>query len=188
MTASKQKSEKTEQELNNIYGRLALRKNRAFVTAGVRGIAFALITAVFSAVPFLDSLLWAVYIGFFLTMAFGADKRQLPNYICSLLAGYVWAFGYMYGYRLLEEYLNMPHIAALATAELVLTFLLIYIHIRLLSGTWLNKLPAVFAAVATVFASGGIDCIPLCAMSAATGIAIAVITEIIICAVCTSEN
>ncbi len=165
-----------------------MRKNRAFVTAGVRGIAFALITAVFSAVPFLDSLLWAVYIGFFLTMAFGADKRQLPNYICSLLAGYVWAFGYMYGYRLLEEYLNMPHIAALATAELVLTFLLIYIHIRLLSGTWLNKLPAVFAAVATVFASGGIDCIPLCAMSAATGIAIAVITEIIICAVCTSEN
>lgn len=165
-----------------------MKKDRAFVTAGVRGIAFALITIVFSAVPFLDGLLWAVYIGFFLTMAFGADKRQLPNYICSLLAGYVWAFGYMYGYRLLEEYLNMPHVAALATAELVLTFLLIYIHIRLLSGTWFNKIPAVFAAVATVFASGSIDSIPLCAVSAATGIAIAVITEIIICAVCASEN
>ncbi len=171
-----------------MYGRSALKKDRAFVTASVRGIAFALITLVFTAVPFLDGFLWAVYIGFFLTMAFGADKKQLPNYICSLLAGYVWAFGYMYGYRLPEEFFNIPHIAALASAELVLTFLLLYIHIRFLSGTWFNKIPAVFAAVATVFASGSVDSIPLCAVSAATGIAIAVVTEIIICAVCRSES
>ena len=161
-----------------------MKKDRAFVTASVRGTAFALITLVFTAVPFLDDFLWAVYIGFFLTMAFGADKRQLPNYICSLLAGYIWAFGYMYGYRLLEEFLNMPHIAALATAELVLTFLLLYVHIKFLSDTWLNKIPAVFAAVATVFASGGVDNMAICAVSAAAGIAIAVITEIIITAIC----
>ena len=165
-----------------------MKKDRAFVTASVRGTAFALITLIFTAVPFLDGFLWAVYIGFFLTMAFGADKRQLPNYICSLLAGYIWAFGYMYGYRLLESLLHMPHIAALAAAELILTFLLLYIHIRFLSGTWFNKIPAVFAAVATIFASGGTDNTVLCALSAVTGIAIAVVTEIIITAICKADS
>ncbi len=160
-----------------------MRKNKAFITAAVRGIAFALITLIFTAVPFLNGLLWAVYIGFFLTMAFGADKSQLPNYICSLLSGYIWAFGYMYGYILLENLLHMPHIAALATAELILTFLLIFVHLKFLSRTWLNKVPAVFAAIATVFASGGTENMFLCAASAVTGIAIAVITEVIIKAI-----
>ncbi len=157
-----------------------MRKNKAFITAAVRGIAFALITLIFTAVPFLNGLLWAVYIGFFLTMAFGADKKQLPNYICSLLSGYIWAFGYMYGYILLEDQLHMPHIAALATAELILTFLLIFVHIRFLSNTWFNKVPAVFAAIATIFVSGSTDNMFFCALSAVTGIAIAVITEIVI--------
>lgn len=48
---------------------------RAFVTAAVRGVAFALVTALFTAVPLFHGFLWCVYIGFFLTMAL---VPQLP--------------------------------------------------------------------------------------------------------------
>lgn len=161
-----------------------MKKDRAFVTASVRGIAFGLITVLFTAVNFLDGFLWAVYIGFFLTMAFGADKNEYPNYLCSLASGYVWSFGYVYGYKLFEYAFVMPHMAALAVSETILTFLLLYVHIKFLSKTKFNKIPAVFAAVATIFASGGIENIPLCGFSAFAGITTAVITEIIIVHIC----
>ena len=69
---------------------------RAFVTAAVRGVAFALVTALFTAVPLFHGFLWCVYIGFFLTMAFGVKLPEYPNYLCSLLVGYVWALAYVF--------------------------------------------------------------------------------------------
>ena len=155
-------------------------KDRAFITALVRGIAFAVITILFMAIPVFHGFLWCVYIGFFMTMAFGVKKSEYLNYVCSLLAGYVWAFGYVYGPQLLEEAIHLPHIGAMAISELILTFLLIFIHVKFLHHTVLNKVPAVFAGVATVFAAGGIDQTILCAASAVVGISMAIVTEIII--------
>ena len=100
--------------------------------------------------------------------------------MCSLLAGYVWSVGYVFGPGLLEMMVHMPHVAAMVISELVLTFLLIFIHVKFLHGTVLNKVPAVFAGVATVFAAGGIQHTVLCALSAVIGISMAVGTEIII--------
>lgn len=159
-------------------------KDKAFITALVRGIAFAVITVLFLAVPVLDGFLWCVYIGFFLTMAFGVQKLEYPNYVCSLLAGYVWAVGYVFGPGLLESALQMPHIPAMAVSELILTFLLIFVHVKFLHGTVLNKVPAVFAGVATIFASGGMEHTLLCAVSAVIGISMAMVTEIIIVRIC----
>ena len=59
---------------------------RAFVTAAVRGVAFALVTALFTAVPLFHGFLWCVYIGFFLTMA--SDIRLIADdvkFSCPLL-------------------------------------------------------------------------------------------------------
>ena len=67
----------------------------------------------------------------------------------------------------------MPSLLALSLSELVLTFLLLFVHLRFLSRTWLNKVPAVFAA-------GGIQHLPLCALSAVIGISMAVGTEVLI--------
>lgn len=153
---------------------------RAFVTAAVRGVAFALVTALVTAVPLFHGYLWCVYIGFFLTMAFGVKLPEYPNYLCSLLVGYVWAFAYVFGHQWLEDWFAMPSLLALSLSELVLTFLLIFVHLRFLSRTWLNKVPAVFAAIATVFAAGGIQHLPLCALSAVIGISMAVGTEVLI--------
>ena len=155
-------------------------KDRAFITALVRGIAFAVITVLFMAIPVFHGFLWSVYIGFFLTMAFGVKKSEYLNYVCSLLAGYVWAVGYVCGPVLLEQVTHLPSIAAMAVSELILTFLLIFVHLKFLQRTPLNKVPAVFAGVATIFAAGGIRHMVLCAASAVIGITMAVVTEIII--------
>lgn len=141
---------------------------RAFVTAAVRGVAFALVTALFTAVPLFHGFLWCVYIGFFLTMAFGVKLPEYPNYLCSLLVGYVWALAYVFGHQWLEAWFAMPSLLALSLSELVLTFLLIFVHLRFLSRTWLNKVP------------GGIQHLPLCALSAVIGISMAVGTEVLI--------
>ena len=53
--------------------------DRAFITALVRGIAFAAITILYLGVPAFDGFLWCVYIGFFLTMAFGVKKYAFPE-------------------------------------------------------------------------------------------------------------
>lgn len=95
---------------------------RAFVTAAVRGVAFALVTALFTAVPLFHGFLWCVYIGFFLTMAFGVKLPEYPNYLCSLLVGYVWALAYVFGHQWLEAWFAMPSLLALSLSELVLTF------------------------------------------------------------------
>ena len=149
---------------------------RAFVTAAVRGVAFALVTALFTAVSLFHGYLWCVYIGFFLTMAFGVKLPEYPNYLCSLLVGYVWAFAYVFGHQWLEAWFAMPSLLALSLSELVLTFLLLFVHLRFLSRTWFNKVPAVFAAIATVFAAGGIQH----ALSAVIGISMAAGTEVLI--------
>ena len=47
-------------------------KDRALVASLVRGIAFALITLLFTTVAFFKGFLWCIYIGFSLTKAFGA--------------------------------------------------------------------------------------------------------------------
>ena len=65
-------------------------KDRALVAAVVPGIAFSLITLLFTTVAFFKGFLWCIYIGFSLTMAFGAKKGEYKNYVCSLLTGYVW--------------------------------------------------------------------------------------------------
>ena len=163
-------------------------KDKAFVTALVRGIAFAIITLLYLQIPMASGFLWCVYIGFFLAMAFGARREEFPNYICSLLAGYVWSIGYTYVPSLLENLFRIPSVAATTVSELVLTFLLIFVHLKFLGRTWFNKVPAAFAAIATIFAAGGLENIVPCAVSAIAGIVMAIITEIIIVSILEKGN
>lgn len=154
-------------------------KDRALVTSLVRGIAFALITLLFTTVAFFKGFLWCIYIGFSLTMAFGAKKCEYKNYVCSLLAGYVWSLAYVFFPSFMEKTFHIPSSAAMTVSELILTFLLLFVHLKFLRNTWLNKIPMVFAGITTVFI-GGIDHIALSGLSTFMGISMAVLTEIII--------
>lgn len=157
-----------------------MKTDKAFIVATVRASAFALITLIYSSFDAFSGLLWCVYIGFFLTMAFGAKRDELLSYALSLLAGFVWSFGYMKFPGIINGAFAFGSTPSLVIAEFIMTFAVIFVHLKFLMKTPFNKVPAVFAAVATVFASGGTDRIVLCAFSGIIGIAMAVLTQCII--------
>lgn len=112
-------------------------------------------------------------------MAFGAKKGEYKNYVCSLLTGYVWSLAYVFFPSFMEKTFHIPSFAAMTVSELILTFLLLFVHLKFLRNTWLNKIPMVFAGITTVFI-GSIDHIALRGLSTFMGISMAALTEIII--------
>lgn len=155
---------------------------RAAVIAVVRGLAFALITLIYLLIPKpLSGYLWAVYVGFFLTMALGCRAGQLPACLCSLLCGFLWAFLYMNLSGWMAALLPvLGSTACTVLAEFILTGGLLFIHLRLFSGTVLGIVPALFAAVAMVFAAGTLSAVPWCALSGCIGIGMAYLTDFVI--------
>lgn len=138
--------------------------------AVVRGLAFALVTALYFCLP-IQEYLWCVYVGFFLTMALGTDYKKMPSYICSLLAGYAWAFLYLNAGGWLALILPLPVNICIVITEFILTGSLLFIHLTFFSGTWLGTVPAIFAAVATIFACGkGMSAAPAAGTSVIIGI------------------
>ena len=61
-------------------------------------------------------------------------------------------------------HVQIPFFAAMTVSESILTFLLLFVHLKFLRNTWLNKIPMVFAGITTVFI-GGINHIALCGLS-----------------------
>lgn len=121
--------------------------------AVVRGLAFALVTALYFILPF-QEYLWCVYVGFFLTMALGTDYKRMPSYICSLISGYGWAFLYLNAGDWLAMLLPLEVKLCVVIVEFILTGGLLFIHLTFFAGGLFGTVPAVFAAVATIFACG----------------------------------
>ena len=141
--------------------------------AVVRGLAFALVTALYFVLP-IQAYLWCVYVGFFLTMALGTDYKKMSSYICSLIAGYGWAFLYLNAGGWLAEIVPLEVKVCVVIAEFILTAGLLFIHLTFFAGGLLGTVPAVFAAVATIFATGqGIGAAPACGGSVIIGILMA---------------
>ena len=139
----------------------------------VRGLAFALVTALYFILP-IQEYLWCVYVGFFLTMALGTDYKRMPSYICSLIAGYGWAFLYLNAGGWLALILPFEVQVCVIISEFILTAGLLFIHLTFFAGGLLGTVPAVFAAVATIFAtSQGIGAAPACGGSVIAGILMA---------------
>lgn len=77
---------------------------------------------------------------------------------------------------ILAVHVQIPFFAAKTVSESILTFLLLFVHLKFLRNTWLNKIPIVFAGITTVFI-GGIDHIALCGLSTFMGISMATRAE-----------
>ena len=149
------------------------------VIAIVRGCAFALITLIYINLP-IHNYLWCVYVGFFLTMALGTKQGAMPKYICSLLAGYVWGILYLKLGGWVQLFVHIDIKLLTAILEFILTGSLLFIHLTFLQKTWFSVIPAVFAAVATLFAFGNLQSLPWCCISVVTGILMAFGTGYII--------
>jgi len=154
---------------------------RAGRIALVRGAAFALITGLYIAAgqP-LSGYLWCVYVGFFLSVALGAEGKKWIGYAFSHLAGYAWAFLYMNLAGWAAASLGGDGRIWTVICELLLTGCLLFCHLYLLQRTVFRTVPPVFAAVALVFAFGGMRSAPLCAVSVLIGMAMAFVTGVII--------
>ena len=72
-------------------------------------------------------------------------------------------------------HVQIPFFATMTVSESILTFLLLFVHLKFLRNTWLNKIPMVFAGITTVFI-GGIDHIALCGLSTFMSISMAILT------------
>ena len=73
-------------------------------------------------------------------------------------------------------HVQIPFFAAMTVSESILTFLLLFVHLKFLRNTWLNKIPSVFAGITTVFI-GGINHIALCGLPTFMGISLATRAE-----------
>lgn len=73
-------------------------------------------------------------------------------------------------------HVQIPFFAAMTVSESILTFLLLFVHLKFLRNTWLNKIPIVFAGITTVFI-GGINHIALCGLSTFMEISMAIRAE-----------
>lgn len=73
-------------------------------------------------------------------------------------------------------HVQIPFFATMTVSESILTFLLLFVHLKFLRNTWLNKIPIVFAGITTVFI-GGIYHIALCGLSTFMGISMATRAE-----------
>lgn len=153
----------------------------AMTIAVVRGLAFALITLIYLGIQTpVSPYLWAVYTGFFLSVALGLDGRRLPSYLCSLGCGFIWGFLYLHMGGWLDALLPLNRLTAVVLSEFLLTASLLFLHLRFLKDTLLGTVPAIFAAVAMLFASGSASAVPWCALSAGIGICMAFLTDCII--------
>ena len=146
-------------------------------TAGVKGVC--------PRSPFFNASAKLKYIDFTfvlltLSMALGAKNGNMFNYILSVLIGYGWAFLYVNLGGWLSAVFPVQVKLCIIIAEFVLTASLLFIHLKFLSNTKLNVIPAVFAAIATIYASGGYSAAPYCALSVVIGIVMAFATGRII--------
>ena len=57
---------------------------------------------------------------------------------------------------ILAVHVQIPFFATMTVSESILTFLLLFVYLKFLRNTWLNKMPIVCAEITTVFI-GGID-------------------------------
>ena len=73
-------------------------------------------------------------------------------------------------------HVQIPFFATMTVSESILTFLLLFVYLKFLRNTWLNKIPIVFAGITTVFI-GGIYHIALCGLSTFMGISMATRAE-----------
>jgi len=70
-------------------------------------------------------------------------------------------------------FLGFPVALCVVLAEFLLTTSLLFVHLKFLSGTRADTVPAVFAAVATVYGSGSTTRTPYCAAAVLIGIGMA---------------
>jgi hypothetical protein len=90
----------------------------------------------------------------------GAKKEEFWHYSASFVIGVVWALLYLK----CMEFLMTNGVGSAVTQTIVvggLTFICVAIHFVITPKTLVNKIPAMFGAIATTFSTGGEKPVPI---------------------------
>lgn len=80
--------------------------------------------------------------------------EEIPNYYLSALVGSIWAVAYFVSTPFVMQWGVSFNVALLISITIV-TFALVFVHAILTGGTWFNKIPLMFTAVAAIYGIGG---------------------------------
>lgn len=105
-------------------------------------------------------VIWVTYVAFPIFFITGANRREVPHFICSAIAGVVWGMVFLWCIGLFAGFGAGPALATGLGVGIV-EFVLIFVHFMFAGKGWLSKVPAIFGGVAVTFSQGGENIIPL---------------------------
>lgn len=118
-------------------------------------------------------LMWMTFVSLPIFFTAGAKTEEIPNYLCSMLAGIIWGIINLWFINLLiNTGISAP--AANALDLLLITIPCVGLHMTILGKTWLNKVPMVFGGLSMTFSQGGQNVIVI-GITLACGILLAVV-------------
>lgn len=137
----------------------------------------AVVAAIYAVIYLLSplgsyGLMWMTFVALPIYFTSGANPKEAPNYICSMLAGLVWGLINIWFTNFLLD-AGLSAVAANAINLLLMTIVSVGIHLAFLSKTWFNKVPMMFGGLAMTFSQGGSN-ISVIAITMTCGILIAV--------------
>ncbi|MGN0978592.1 MAG: hypothetical protein ACI4PH_11105 [Faecousia sp.] len=95
-------------------------------------------------------LLYCTFLGFTVTFAIGAEKRNLGAYFASVVLGVLWVAGYL-GFEAVLLQTPLPDIAAKAIAFGLMSFVIEAMNMLVTKKTPFRFIPLQFAVVIGVF-------------------------------------
>lgn len=151
--------------------------NRKILTASlIYSIPISIVSGIYMVLPSpFNSILWCMYIGFFITNALGPEFSKLPGFIISQIIGWGWALIYNYAVIFLISSMSLPF--AMGVGIFIVTVLLCIIHFGFFYGAKWNFVPMLFPPVASFFAvQSDLTMIPYCAASLIIGCVAAIVS------------
>lgn len=128
--------------------------NKKIVVASlIYSVPCAIVSGFYMLLPApMNSILWSMYIGFFITNALGPNIKKLPGYLVSQFVGWGWALAYTYAVVFFMANLKMSLPISMTLGVFIVTVLLCIIHFGFFFNSKYNIVPMMFAPVASYFA------------------------------------
>ena len=121
----------------------------------LNGIMFGAVKWFYEILPMpMHEILYCTFLGFTVTTAVGARRRELPLYLANTGIGLLWVAGYM-GFEAVFLLTSLPDTAAKAAAFGLMSFVIEAVNMLALKRKNICIIPIQFAVVIGVFSQQG---------------------------------
>lgn len=99
-----------------------------------------------------QGLMWMTFVALPIYLNGGAEKKEYPNYVTSMLCGILWGLLMVWLLGLLS---SMYEPLAMGLVCGGVTIICCLVHFILTPNLWCNKIPMMFGAISMTFSQGG---------------------------------